>query len=179
MLKRESILLILVAVVSLFAGYGLYQLNIGEVETANTGSEEVVLTAIPFTDTQGAKSVLGDWKEPVIIVNFWAPWCTPCRREIPALINIQQKYIDSVRVVGLALDSVENVESFAADYKMNYPSYIAGASIPMYNAAFGNTSGSLPHTAIVNQNRLLSYTHTGEITEAELRAKIDQLLSRN
>ena len=177
MLKRESILLILVAIASLFAGYGLYQLNTGEVETTNTGNRETVLSAIPFIDKLGAKSVLGDWKEPVIVVNFWAPWCAPCRREIPALISIQQQYGDSVRIVGLALDSIENVENFAADYKMNYPSYIAGAGIPMYNAAFGNTSGSLPHTAIVNQKRLLTYTHTGEITEAELRTKIDQLLA--
>ena len=179
MLKRESILLILAATVSLFAGYGLYQLNSSEVGTASTDREETVLSAIPFTDTQGKKSVLGDWKKPVIIVNFWAPWCAPCRREIPALINIQQKYSDSVRVVGLALDSIENVENFAADFKMNYPSYIAGASIPMYNAAFGNTSGSLPHTAIVSQKRLLSFTHTGEMTEAELSIKIDQLLTEN
>lgn len=176
MLKRESRLLILVAVVSLFAGYGLYQVYSGTNETADTDSRETALSAIPFTDTQGKMSVLGDWTEPVIIVNFWAPWCAPCRREIPALINIQQEYRQSVRVVGLALDSIENVQSFAEEYKMNYPSYIASANIPMYNAAFGNKSGSLPHTAIVNQNRVLSYTHTGEITEAQLRTEIDQLL---
>ena len=58
------------------------------------------------------------------------------------------------------------------------PTYLAGANIPMYNAAFGNASGSLPHTAIVNQQRLLSFTHTGEITEAELRTEIDRLLGQ-
>lgn len=178
MVKRESRLLILVAVVSLFAGYGLYHVYNDPVETADTDHQETALSAIPFTDTQGEKSVLGDWTKPLIIVNFWAPWCAPCRREIPALINIQQEYRDSVRVIGLALDSVENVQDFAEEYKMNYPSYIAGANIPMYNAAFNNESGSLPHTAIVNQDRLLSYTHTGEITEAQLRTKIDQLLSK-
>ena len=66
MLKRESILLILVAIASLFAGYGLYQLNTGEVETTNTGNRETVLSAIPFIDKLGAKSVLGDWKGAMV-----------------------------------------------------------------------------------------------------------------
>ena len=179
MLKRESILLILVATVSLPGGYGLHQLSTNSIEAANTENNDTVLSAIPFTDLQGQKTVLSDWTQPVLIINFWAPWCAPCRREIPALINIQQEYAESVRVVGLALDSVENVQNFATDYNINYSSFIAGANIPMYNAAFNNKSGSLPHTAIVNQQRSLSYTHTGEITEAQLRVKIDELLSIN
>lgn len=179
MLKRESALLILVAAASLFGGYGLYHLTTGETEAVNTETEETVLSAIPFTDMQGRNKVLADWTQPVIIVNFWAPWCAPCRREIPALIKIQQEYSEQVRIVGLALDSVENVRDFATDYNMNYPSYIAGANIPMYNAAFNNKSGSLPHTAIINQQRLLSYSHTGEITETQLRNKIDELLSKS
>ena len=179
MLKRESALLILVAAASLFGGYGLYQFTTDEVEADNTENEETVLSAIPFTDMQGQNTVLADWTKPVIVVNFWAPWCAPCRREIPALINIQQEYSENVRVVGLALDSVENVRDFAAEYNMNYPSYIAGANIPMYNAAFNNKSGSLPHTAFINQQRLLSYSHTGEITETQLRTKIIELLSEN
>ncbi len=179
MKRRESSLLILVAAVSLFAGFGLYQLTMDSVETANAENKESTLLAVPFTDLQGQQSKLADWTQPVIIVNFWAPWCAPCRREIPALIKIQQEFSESVRIAGLALDSVENVENFVADYSINYPSYIAGANIPMYNAAFNNKNGNLPHTAIINQQRILSYTHTGEITEAQLRKKIVELLSIN
>ncbi len=175
-MKRESLLLVAIATVSLIAGYGLYQLTLDS-PAENTSGGPAALAAIPFTDLEGRQKLLGDWKQPLLIVNFWAPWCTPCRREIPALIEIQQEYAGNIQVVGLALDSVENIQSFASEYNINYPSFIAGANIPMYNAAFDNKSGSLPHTAIVNRERILSYSHTGEITADQLREKIDQLLS--
>ena len=176
-MKRESVVLAAVAVFSLLGGFTLFQLTSSVKSSDTEASHATVLSAIPFTDQQGQQILLSDWKQPVLVINFWAPWCAPCRREIPALIKIQQAYSENVQILGLALDSIENVKSFAAEYHMNYPSYIVGANIAMYNAAFGNKSGSLPHTAIVNQQRTLSYSHTGEITETQLRTEIDKLLS--
>ncbi len=167
----------MVASVSMIVGLGLYQLTSRQpIETTVSEKSASPLSAIPFTDLHNQKKVLRDWKQPVLIVNFWAPWCAPCRREIPALVEIQKQYPQRVQVIGLALDSLENVQSFSADHKMNYPSFIAGSDIPMYNAAFNNPSGSLPHTAIINRQRNLAYSHTGEITPQQLRQKINELL---
>lgn len=177
-MKRESIVLILVALLSLLGGFGLFQLTTTAKSTVAAENPATVLSAIPFTDQQGQQALLSDWKQPVLVINFWAPWCAPCRREIPALIKIQQEYSENVQILGLALDSIENIESFTAEYNMNYPSFIAGTNISMYNAAFNNKSGSLPHTAIINRQRILSYSHTGEITEPQLRTEIDKLLAQ-
>ena len=175
--KRESIILPVVALISLLGGFGLFHLTSPTETTEARETPETVLSAIPFTDRAGQQTLLSNWQQPVLVINFWAPWCAPCRREIPALIKIQEKYGDQVQIIGLALDSAENVQSFESDFAMNYPTFVAGSNIPMYNAAFNNKSGSLPHTAIVNQERILSYSHTGEITEAQLRTEIDRLFA--
>ncbi|MCP3689830.1 MAG: TlpA family protein disulfide reductase [Gammaproteobacteria bacterium] len=112
----------------------------------------------------------------MLIVNFWAPWCVPCRREIPALVEIQRQFEGKVQILGLALDSVENIRAFEADQMMNYPSFLVGAEIPMYSNAFGNTSGGLPFTAILDRERKIRYVHNGELTTEQLHEKITDLL---
>ncbi len=176
-MNRNSLILITIATLSLLAGFNLFQLTDNKaIEISAADKSLPQLSAIPFTDLNGKNSVLGDWQQPVIVVNFWAPWCVPCRREIPTFVEIQKEFGEKLQVLGLALDSIENVRQFSIEQNMNYPSFIAGASIPMYNAAFSNKSGGLPHTAIVNQQRKLSFIYTGEITAQLLREKINELL---
>ncbi len=134
------------------------------------------LTTIPLIDLDGGHHLLGDWQQPVLIINFWAPWCIPCRREIPALVEIQRQFEGRAQIIGLALDSVENIRAFEADQVMNYPSFLVGADIPMYSTAFGNTSGGLPFTAFLDRERKLQYVHNGELTTEQLREKIIELL---
>ena len=134
------------------------------------------IEAIPFIDLEGNSHILGDWKQPVLIVNFWAPWCVPCRREVPALIALQKEFETQVQILGLVFDSAENAASFATDYGMNYPSFLAGSQISMYSAVFGNRSGALPFTAIIDQARTIRYTHTGELSLSILREEILKIL---
>jgi len=178
-LNRNIAVLIVVALVSMGAGIGLFQLTDASLEQAkvtNPVKQPVSLSAIPLTRLDGSRSQLDDFQEPVLVVNFWAPWCIPCRREVPALVEIQNQYPGQVQVLGLALDSVENIEDFASEHAMNYPSFVVGSQIPMYNAAFGNKSGALPFTAFIDQQRKVRESHTGELTVEEMREKISKLL---
>lgn len=134
------------------------------------------LAAIPLSDLEGQELLLGDFKQAVLIVNFWAPWCVPCRREVPALIEIQKQFEGQVQILGLALDGIENVQAFAAEHDMNYPSFLAGSRITLYNAVFGNKTGSLPFTVFIDSERKLGYQHTGELSFEEMREKIAELL---
>lgn len=136
----------------------------------------ISLDAIPLVDLEGNIHTLGEWTQPVLIVNFWAPWCAPCRREIPALIALQNEYRTQLQILGLALDSAENVVSFQAEFGMNYPSFLATRQIPMYNAVFGNPSGALPFTAIIDQARIIRYTHLGEMSLDQLREELEKIL---
>ena len=179
-MSRNIAVLIVVALVSMGAGIGLFQITDASLEAvavaSNTVKKPESLAAIPLTNLDGSQSQLDDFQQPVLVVNFWAPWCVPCRREVPALIAIQKQYQDQVQVLGLALDSVENIRAFAAEHAMNYPSFIVGSQIPMYNAVFGNKSGALPFTAFIDKQRNVREMHTGELTVEQLREKVSKLL---
>ena len=176
-MNRNTIVLLLVGTVSMIVGAGLFQVFDAPVAKSEPASLPATsLASIPFVGLDDSRHELGDWKEPVIIVNFWAPWCVPCRREIPALIEIQKQYSSQVKILGLAFDSIENIREFEKTLPMNYPSFIAGAKIPMYSAAFGNQSGALPFTAFIGKNRKLEYGHLGELTIEQMREKIEDIL---
>jgi thiol-disulfide isomerase/thioredoxin len=188
-MKRGPIIVIAVSLISMFAGFILFQLSgsvlgpstpaSSEFQSAQPPPEKPVapqsLVSVPFIDLQGKTHLLGDMKQPILVVNFWAPWCVPCRREVPDLITLQQEFGDRIQVLGLAFDSVENIESFAEEYQMNYPSYLANQHIPMYSSVFKNSSGALPFTAIVNHDREIEYTHTGIVNLQTLRQEVTKL----
>ena len=179
-MNRNTIVLLLVSVVFMFVGIVLFQ-AFNNSEQQSTTKKPVInpatsLALIPLTNLEGHEQLLGDFQQPVLIVNFWAPWCVPCRREVPALIEIQKQFGEQVQILGLALDGVENVRAFADEHDMNYPSFLAGSKITMYNAVFGNKSGSLPFTVFLDSDRNLGYQHTGELSFEELREKIAELL---
>lgn len=184
-MDRKTLLVVLVSLVSMFTGTALYQLsNSNSASPDKQSSQPIVansetspsLDAVPLIDLQGVSHTLGDWNQPVLVVNFWAPWCVPCRREVPDLIELQREYGDRIQVLGIAFDSAENIESFADEYQMNYPSFLANQYIPMYSAVFKNKSGALPFTAIIDRNRKIGYTHTGIVSLQTLRQQVAKLL---
>jgi thiol-disulfide isomerase/thioredoxin len=137
----------------------------------------IELHSIPLFDLNGQQTSIGDWKGNILIVNFWAPWCAPCRREVPSLIEIHQVYAQQgVRVLGIAFDGEPQVRQFAADYQINYPLFLGGNRTAMYNAAFGNPSGSLPFTALLDRNQRIVFQHNGELSSAQLREQLEALL---
>lgn len=83
----------------------------------------------------------------LILVNFWATWCPPCRYEIPDLINLQEEFKDSIIIVGVALDrNEEPVKIFSQKYKFNYPIVHDKKGI---NLLYGGIS-AIPTTIIIN-----------------------------
>jgi thiol-disulfide isomerase/thioredoxin len=185
-MKKNTIILVLVSLGSLLAGVSLFNLFtpgseivVNETQSAvEKTPAEISLEAIPLTDLDGNQKLIGNWQQPILVINFWAPWCAPCRDEIPALIALQNEFQGQVQVIGLALDSEENVRSFESEYGMNYPSFLAGNKIAMYNSVFTNKSGSLPFTVIINQQRKIHYSHTGKITLDQLRERLTPLLAK-
>ena len=174
-MKRTILLPGLVALISMLAGVLIFQFF--NSDSNSTPKASVELTAIPLTNIAGEQSMVGDWRGQILVVNFWAPWCLPCRREIPTLIQLNQSYSSqSVSILGIALDSEDAVRRFADEYQINYPLFLAGNRISMYNAAFGNPSGSLPFTAIVDRQQRIVFRHNGEVSETQLRNQLEKLL---
>ena len=80
-----------------------------------------------FKNTDGKKVALSEFKGKVIILDFWATWCIPCKEEIPGFIELQKKYGDrGLQIVGISVDdSLNQAKKYATDMKMNYPVLLA------------------------------------------------------
>ncbi len=188
---RNLLLVLFISIVSTIAGITFYSLAFDQPEfisanklneasnqsstkslkSVNTGFKDLVLN-----DLNGKPHYLNDWKKPVLIINFWAPWCPPCRREIPALNTVQQIYHDNVQLLGLSFDAEQNVVNFLSATSINYPLLLVQKEATQINSYFGNNSGGLPYTVILNQQREIIFQHNGEINQEILEARIKELL---
>lgn len=129
-------------------------------------------------DQRGELRSVGEWDGRLLLLNFWATWCPPCREEIPMLMQIQDDYAHrGLRIVGVAIDERENVADFVVETGMDYPVLIGQLPAIEVSKAYGNRIGSLPFTVLVNREGQIVYQKLGELTrdeaEAAIRAALD------
>jgi len=126
---------------------------------------------VTMTDIEGRRISTADLKGKVVIVNFWATWCPPCRAEIPDLVALQQKYKDHLVIIGISDDDDPPavVKKWAVEHKMNYPIVM---STPELRKVFTGVS-ALPTSFIVSRESRVVMRHVGMLraatTEAETR----------
>ena len=128
----------------------------------------------PFSapDINGGTISTANFKGKVILVNFWATWCPPCREEIPDLVALQEKYKDQLQIIGISQDygSPEQVRRYAEAHRMNYPIVM---STPEIEALFPNVY-ALPTSFFIDRDRRIAQKHVGllnaSLTEIEARA---------
>ncbi|MDH5300156.1 MAG: TlpA family protein disulfide reductase [Gammaproteobacteria bacterium] len=102
------------------------------------------------------------WDGKVLVVNFWATWCPPCRREMPDFVELQHAYASQgVQFVGIALDEPGAVQQFVQEMNVNYPLLLGGVKATQVSEAYGNSDGVLPYTAIVDRQGRIAYIHRG------------------
>jgi thiol-disulfide isomerase/thioredoxin len=161
-------------------GYSLYEKDPVKVSTAKeiTGKPEKLdrLPDFSYPDLQGNSRSSHEWGEKIVVLNFWASWCPPCRKETPAFIEVQSSYPQKVQFVGIAIDDKEPVENFADTYGINYPTLLGDMSAIEISRQLGNRFSGLPFTAIFDQGGKLVYQQTGEVKKAELIEQIKALL---
>ena len=179
---KNSIVAGLVIIVAAAAGYIVqlqYSLSLENPETtqAVTGDRvEFVLTHL-----DGSERQLSDWDGESRLVNFWATWCGPCRREIPLLIQLQtDKPEKRLQVIGVAVDFMEDVRAYAEDARFNYPILVGQEDAIAVAEATGVEFIGLPFTMIIAGDGTLVGTHMGEIkqTHVDRIAEIMQDLER-
>jgi thiol-disulfide isomerase/thioredoxin len=135
------------------------------------------LTRADLPDLAGGRASLEQWRGKVLVVNFWASWCPPCREEIPGLIRMQQKFAaNGVQVVGIAVDSVDKSRHAAGEMGITYPVLVAEVQIIDVTRRLGNRAGGLPFTAVLDREGRLVATHLGLLTEAQLERLVRPLL---
>jgi len=134
-------------------------------------------TAPAFTlqDTSGKPVKLSDYKGKVVILDFWATWCPPCRAEIPNFVDLQKQYGKQVlAVIGVSLDQdgVAGVADFAKAHSINYPIVMGNQDVV---EAYGGIE-AIPTTLVIDQAGNVVARHTGFTDKSEFEAEIKKLL---
>jgi thiol-disulfide isomerase/thioredoxin len=127
-------------------------------------------------DISGKDVKLSSYKGKVVLLNFWATWCGPCKVEIPWFNEFQQKYQDKgFVVVGISADdTVEQLKPFVAEYKMTYP-VLVGLGRDDVQEALGPVWG-LPTTLLISRDGKVCKKHMGLAQKAEFEKSIVGLL---
>lgn len=124
----------------------------------------------------GVREDINQWQGKVRVINFWATWCPPCTREIPAMIALQESYgRQGLQVIGIALDNNEAVQSYVKESGVNYPILLGDEAIKV-SEQLGNDMGILPYTVIVDQLGNVAYIRYGEVERDTLENEIKKLL---
>jgi peroxiredoxin len=128
-------------------------------------------------DKDGNMRFVQEWDGQVLIINFWATWCPPCREEIPEFIKLQSKYAkQGLQFIGIALNKAEEVQNFAIEFGMNYPILVGEQAVIGVAGDFGNRVGLLPYTVVIDRNRRIVFIKKGPLHYAEADAIITSLL---
>jgi thiol-disulfide isomerase/thioredoxin len=130
-----------------------------------------------FPDLSDRQHSVSEWQGKVLVLNFWATWCPPCREEVPELIALQKQYSDKgLQIVGIAIEDKEPVSEFLDFVDMNYPILIAGdAGLPLARQ-LGNTMGAVPYTLVVDRQGRIVYSQPGQVTKDKMLKVIEPLL---
>ena len=120
-------------------------------------------------DLDGELRHVAEWDGQVLVMNFWASWCRPCLQEIPMLVRFQGQFLEQgVRVLGLAMDEATAARKFADRFGINYPVLTDAMETLRVLELYGNDSGVLPYTVVVDRQGKVTHMRLGELQEQEL-----------
>jgi thiol-disulfide isomerase/thioredoxin len=184
---RRLLRFLVLALLGLAVAAALFQFRGGTVAPQEAAAQaepgDIIGQARPgfrLPDRHGRLRDATEWDGRVLMVNFWASWCIPCRREIPEFIALQREYeAEGLQIVGIALDEQAQIDRFLAGIgvDLNYPSLVSPdlAGIELARA-YGNGIGILPHTVVVDRRGRIAFVQFGELSRAQAERAILPLL---
>jgi thiol-disulfide isomerase/thioredoxin len=171
-----------VLLVTLLAGTGFYLAGrVAPKPPPEPGAVAIspgALLATGFADLEGRSQTLAAYAGRVVVLNFWATWCAPCREEMPGFVQLQSRWADrGIQFVGLAYDDPTKVAVFGRELGVNYPLWVGGPEVMDTSRRLGNRLGVLPHTVILGPGGEVLETRIGLYRETDLEARLAQIAS--
>lgn len=153
------------------AGYAAYEVS----ATRRRAAAALLDLALP--DLDGNEQTLAQWRGKVLVVNFWATWCGPCREEMPHFVRAQRDHgRNGLQFVGIAIDQAAKVQEFVRELGVNYPILIGGYGAIELSRRIGNAVGALPFTVVIDRNGTIALTQLGAVREPQFDRLLQELL---
>ena len=170
-----AVLLIAFAVRYFLSGSSLMQ---PEVQPGSEAAGTQTLFAAKFLDISGKPQAISQWKGKLIVVNFWATWCPPCREEMPELSHLQEQYQDrDLVVLGISTDELDKIREFVKENPVSYPLLSGEIDAMNVGQSLGNNKGVLPYTVIIKPDGNIAKTYFGRVNQAQLKEVLLPLMS--
>ena len=128
-------------------------------------------------DTEGKIHDIKEWRGKIIVLNFWATWCPPCRAEVPLFVDTQTKFKkDGLVIVGVAIDKRQDVANFIDSYFINYPVLVSDQDNTELMARYGNRIATLPYSVVMDRKGQVIETHAGAYKKDQLYGVLNKIL---
>lgn len=160
-------------------GFAIYHYLLSP-NTASSQTSELntqTLFAANLPNENGVNQALKQYKGKIIVLNFWATWCAPCREEMPELSQLYTEYKSkNVVVLGIAVDELALVKEFSLATPVSYPLFAAENDGMNLGIDLGNDKGVLPYTVIINADGSVVKTFFGRINKSLISSTLKPLL---
>lgn len=185
--RPRLITLVALTLVTLLLGASLYYYQHMQHNAAEEDQQgpflhppiEQLRPGFTLPDIHGALHDINEWNNRVVVVNFWASWCKPCRHEIPLFTRLQsEKGRLGLQFVGIAIDETPAVNKFIADLDtpVNYPMLVGRDEAITIAMQYGNEFGILPYSVIIDRNGHIAFVQYGEFEEGVIEKELSNLL---
>ncbi len=174
-INKASVHLAIYVLAIIFLGFSIFRIFLMPSEK-NMSSAAPLFTSI-INDPEGKPQNLKQFENKIIVLNFWATWCEPCREEMPELSNFYtENKSKNVVVVGVAIDEAKAVNSYLKKTKVIYPILVDEDKGVILSKNLGNNEGILPYTVIINSKGIIEKTILGRVHKDQLDATLKPLL---
>lgn len=173
---KIAIIALITAAILLFAfGYTLKSVNDSPEVISKSHSLKRQDFSLP--DLNGQQQQFSQWNNKVVLLNFWASWCPPCRREMPDFIEVYKQYKDKdFIVIGVGIDDQDRIAQFVKKLGVNYPILVGGQTAMQVSYKYGNNNGALPYSILIDKHGVIRYRAGGLISKQKLINQIVPLL---
>lgn len=172
-MPSRRIVLVIIAIAIAVAVYEAAQ-RASHSKGGRPGTVDSAATGFSLQDLDGKPLDLANYRGKVVLLNFWATWCTPCRAEIPQFVDYQNKYgPQGLQLIGISMDDdAKPVREFYQQFKMNYPVAIGNANLA---ESYGGVLG-LPVTFLIGRDGRIAAKYVGAVEMPVLQQRIESLL---
>jgi peroxiredoxin len=182
--KKAIIAIIVLGLLAVAAGIYMQQQGSQQAITHSTsqmpGKTEVLNSYRPdfeLRDYNNQLRNMNEWNGKVVLINFWASWCPPCRREMPAFVKLRETYgKQGFEVVGIAIDQLDLAEAFSDTIGAHYPLLWGENDAIEVSKNYGNRFGQLPYSLIIDRKGIIRFIRRGELTYENAEEIIKSLL---